>query len=148
LPLANGRQAAEKSVIVLVEMELARIIISEINGQQVVYLREKDGERAFPILIGLFEATSINRRLTESAPPRPLSHDLMKGIIEGMGGTLQDVVITSMIEHTYYALLRIELADGTIAEIDARPSDAIALAVHHDPVCPIFVEEDVLEKVT
>ncbi len=132
----------------LVEMELSRIIISEINGQQVVYLREKDGDRAFPILIGLFEATSINRRLTEAAPPRPLSHDLMKGIIEGMGGTLLDVVITSMVEHTYYALLRIEMAGGETVEIDARPSDAIALAVHHDPVCPIFVEEDVLEKVT
>ncbi|MBI1311526.1 bifunctional nuclease family protein [bacterium] len=132
----------------LVEMELSRIIISEINGQQVVYLREKDGDRAFPILIGLFEATSINRRLTEPPPPRPLSHDLMKGIIIGLGGELQDVVITAMLEHTYYALLRIRKADGEIAEIDARPSDAIALAVHHDPVCPIFVDDDVLEKVT
>lgn len=129
-------------------MELSRIIISEINGQQVVYLREKDGDRAFPILIGLFEATSINRRLTESPPPRPLSHDLMKGIIEGMGGKLQDVVITAMVEHTYYALLRITTADGGIVEIDARPSDAIALAVHHDPVVPILVDENVLEKVT
>lgn len=132
----------------LVEMELSRIIISEINDQQVVYLREVDGERSFPILIGIFEATSINRRLTAPPPPRPLTHDLLKSVITELGAELQDIVVTSMIDHTYYAVLRVQTADGKTVEVDSRPSDAIALAVHHDPVLPIFVDDSVLDTVS
>lgn len=131
----------------LVEMELSRIIISEINDQQVVYLREIGGERSFPILIGIFEATSINRRLTAPPPPRPLTHDLLKSVVTDLGAELQDIVVTSMVDHTYYAVLRVKNAAGDIVEVDSRPSDAIALAVHHDPVLPIFVDESVLETV-
>ncbi len=131
----------------LVEMELSRIIISEINDQQVVYLREVDGARSFPILIGIFEATSINRRLTAAAPPRPLTHDLLKNAIERLGGEVQDVVITKMVEHTYFAVARVKNAAGEILELDSRPSDAIALAVHHSPPKPIFVSEEVLNTV-
>ena len=131
----------------LVEMELTRIIISEINDQQVLYLRELGGSRSFPILIGIFEATSINRRLTAPVPPRPLTHDLLRNSIEMLGGELEDVVITQMVDHTYYAELRIRTADGNLLQIDSRPSDAIALAVHHSPMRRIFVSEDVLETV-
>ena len=131
----------------LVEMELTRIIISEINDQQVVYLRELGGSRSFPILIGIFEATSINRRLTAPAPPRPLTHDLLRNTIALLGGELENVVITSMIDHTYYAELRIRTADGELIQIDSRPSDAIALAVHHEPMRQIFVSEEVLDTV-
>lgn len=136
-----------KVAAVLVEMELSRIIISEINDQQVVYLREVGGERSFPILIGIFEATSINRRLTAPSPPRPLTHDLLKSVITELGAELQDIVVTSMVDHTYYAVLRVKTADGEMIEVDSRPSDAIALAVHHDPVLPIFVDDSVLENV-
>lgn len=136
-----------KETAVLVEMELSRIIISEINDQQVVYLREVDGERSFPILIGIFEATSINRRLTAPPPPRPLTHDLLKSVIAELGAELQDIVVTSMTDHTYYAVLRVKTADGDVIEIDSRPSDAIALAVHYDPVLPIFVDDSVLDDV-
>ena len=131
----------------LVEMELSRIIISEINDQQVVYLREVGGERSFPILIGIFEATSINRRLTAPPPPRPLTHDLLKSVITEVGAELQDIVVTSMVDHTYYALLRVKTAGGDMIEVDSRPSDAIALAVHHDPVLPIFVDDSVLDSI-
>jgi hypothetical protein len=126
-------------------MELSRIIISEIDDRQVVYLREANGERSFPILIGIFEATSINKRLTTPPPPRPLTHQLLKSVIEALGGTLQDVVITRMVDHTYYAVLRVQTADGEVHEIDSRPSDALALAVQYEPVRPIFVDEDVLD---
>ena len=136
-----------KETAVLVEMELSRIIISEINDQQVVYLREVGGERSFPILIGIFEATSINRRLTAPSPPRPLTHDLLKSVVTELGAELQDIVVTSMVDHTYYAVLRVKTADGEMIEVDSRPSDAIALAVHHDPVLPIFVDDSVLETV-
>lgn len=126
-------------------MDLVRIIISEINDQQVIFLRETDGERAFPILIGLFEATSIDRRVRGETPQRPLTHDLLKNAIETLGGEVQDVVINNLQEHTYFAAIRVR-KDGELLEIDARPSDAIALAVHYDPHLPIYVEDTVLEE--
>jgi hypothetical protein len=128
-------------------MELARIIISEINDQQVVFLREVDGPRHFPILIGIFEATSIDRRVQGNVPQRPLTHDLLKNAIEELGGEAQDVVVTNLVEHTYYAVIRIRKS-GELVELDSRPSDAIALAVHYDPPLPIYVNEDVLGEVT
>lgn len=128
-----------------VEMQLARIIISEINENQVVFLKEVDGERQFPILIGIFEATSIDRRVKDIQRPRPLTHDLLVGIVDTMGGELDSVVISELKEHTYYANLRIRY-EGEIIEVDARPSDAIAVAVTCDPTLPIYVEEDVLEE--
>ena len=130
----------------LVQMELARIIISELNDQQVIYLREVEGERMFPILIGLFEATSIDRRIKKEYPQRPLTHDLLKATIESLGGEIQDVVISELREHTYYAKIRVQ-QNGELIEIDSRPSDAIALAVHFDPHLPIYVEAEVLNQV-
>jgi uncharacterized protein len=129
-----------------VQMELSRIIISEINDQQVIYLREVDGERTFPILIGLCEATSIDRRVKQVQSPRPLTHDLIVQSIDALGGELQDVVITELKEHTYFAQLRVR-KEGELIEIDARPSDAIAVAVTADPPLPIYVSEDVLSDV-
>jgi uncharacterized protein len=131
---------------VLVQMSLVRIIVSEINDQQVIFLREVDGERAFPILIGLFEATSIDRRVRGELPPRPLTHDLLKSAIEQLGGEVQDVVINNLENHTYYAAIRVR-KDGELIEIDARPSDAVALAVHYEPYLPIYVADSVLEEV-
>lgn len=130
----------------LVHMELSRIIISEINDQQVIYLKEVGGERQFPILIGIFEATSIDRRVKGQIPPRPLTHDLLKQAIEEMGGEVQDIVINNLHEHTYFALIRVD-QDDEIVEIDARPSDAIALAMHFEPPLPIYVDDSVLDEV-
>ncbi len=130
----------------LVPMELVRIIVSEINDQQVIFLREAEGERAFPILIGFFEATSIDRRVRGEVPPRPLTHDLLKQAIELLGGEAQDVVINNLQDHTYYAAIRVR-KDGELIEIDARPSDAVALAVHYQPYLPIYVEDTVLDEV-
>jgi bifunctional DNase/RNase len=129
-----------------VQMELSRIIISEINDQQVVYLKEVEGERTFPILIGLFEATSIDRRVKHHSSPRPLTHDLLVAVVESLGGEFQDVVISELRDHTYYAMIRIR-RDGELLEIDSRPSDAIAVAVTCDPNLPIYVSEDVLADV-
>ena len=126
-----------------VAMELARIIISEINQEQVIYLKEIDGDRTFPILIGIFEATSIDRRVKQFEAPRPLTHDLLVNTVEAMGGDFQDVVISELKDHTYYATLRVR-HEGELIEIDARPSDAIAVAVTCDPMLSIYVSEDVL----
>ena len=129
-----------------VAMELARIIISEINSEQVIYLKEIDGDRTFPILIGIFEATSIDRRVKGHEPPRPLTHDLLVSSVEALGGEFQDVVISELKDHTYYAVLRIRF-EGELHEVDSRPSDAIAVAVSCDPPLPIYVSEDVLNDV-
>jgi bifunctional DNase/RNase len=129
-----------------VQMELSRIIISEINDQQVIYLKEVEGNRTFPILIGIFEATSIDRRVKGYPSPRPLTHDLIVSVVENLGAEFQDVVINELKEHTYYAKLRVR-HDGELVEIDARPSDAIAVAVTCQPTLPIFVAEEVLEDV-
>ena len=129
----------------MLQMQLARIIISEINEQQVIYLREVDGSRQFPILIGIFEATSIDRRVKQFESTRPLTHDLIVGCVEALGAELDSVVISDLRDHTYFASLRIR-HNGEILEIDARPSDAIAVAVTCNPHLPIYVSEDVLEE--
>jgi hypothetical protein len=128
-----------------VQMQLSRIIISEINDRQVIYLREVDGERQFPIMIGIFEATSIDRRVKDLVSSRPLTHDLLVNIVEQLGATLDSVVITDLRDHTYYAKLRIK-QEGELVEIDARPSDAIAVAVTCNPPLPIYVNEEVLDE--
>ena len=130
----------------LVLMELARIVINDIGDQQVVFLREIDGDRSFPILIGLFEAGAINRRITEEPPPRPLTHDLLRSTVEHLGGEIEDIVITDLRNHTYFAVLRIRVA-GELIEVDSRPSDALAISMHYDPPLPIYVHEDVLAEI-
>jgi len=124
-----------------VQMELRRIIISEVDDHQVIILKEVEGERSFPIVIGIFEATSIDRRVKGMAPPRPLTHDLITATIEQMGGEIQDIIISDLRDHTYFARLRIR-QEGELVEVDCRPSDAIAVAV--TAKVPIYVNEDVL----
>jgi len=122
-------------------MELRRIIISEVDEHQVIVLREIEGERSFPIVIGLFEATSIDRRVKGIATPRPLTHDLIVAAVDQMGGEVQDIVISDLKDHTYFAKLRVR-HEGELIEVDCRPSDAIAVAV--TAKVPIYVSEDVL----
>ena len=124
-----------------IQMELRRIIISELDDHQIVILKESDGERNFPIVIGIFEATSIDRRVKGMPSPRPLTHDLIIAVVEQMGGEIQDIIISDLKEHTYFAKLRIR-KDGELTEVDCRPSDAIAVAVASR--VPIYVNEDVL----
>lgn len=127
-----------------VQMELKRIIISELNDQQVIVLKEVEGDRSFSIMIGIFEATSIDRRVKKTPSPRPLTHDLVANVIEQMGGELSDIFISELREHTYFAKLRIKF-NGELVEVDCRPSDAVALAVTAS--VPIYVAEDVLNEV-
>ncbi len=144
LPIQGDPHRSSKGATVLaVQMELTRIIISENNEQQIIFLKEVEGTRTFPIVIGIFEATSIDRRVKEMPAPRPLTHDLLASTIELLGGELQDIYISELRDHTYYAKLRIR-HDGELIEVDSRPSDAIAVAVTVD--VPIFVSEDVLNE--
>jgi bifunctional DNase/RNase len=141
----NGRRSSEeREADVPVHMELKRIIISEVHDQQVIMLKEVDGDRNFPIVIGIFEATSIDRRVKKLPSPRPLTHDLVTSVIDSLGGELRDVFISELRDHTYFAKLRMRM-NGELVEVDSRPSDAIALAVTAS--VPIYVAEDVLEEV-
>src|ERR1700722_13434394 len=124
-------------------MDLKRIIISEVHDQQVVMLKEVDGDRSFSIMIGIFEATSIDRRVKRLPSPRPLTHDLVTSVIDNLGGELRDIFISELKDHTYYAKLRIR-QNGEMVEVDSRSSDATALAVTANVL--IYVSEEVLEE--
>jgi uncharacterized protein len=127
-----------------VRMELSRILIADQHDLNVIELHEIDGDRTFPILIGVLEAEAIRRRLQGVELKRPLTHELMMSIIDAFGGDLEEVRINDLNDHTFFALLIIHTADGRVMEIDSRPSDAIALAVAAD--IPIFVEEKVIDS--
>src|SRR5436305_10574492 len=119
---------SEREAAVPVQMELKRIIISEIHEQQIVVLKEVEGDRTFSIMIGIFEATSIDRRVKKMPSPRPLTHDLVVNVVEQLGGEINDIYISELRDHTYYAKLRVK-NNGELIEVDSRPSEATALAV-------------------
>ena len=127
-----------------IQMELHKIIISEMTDQQIIVLKEVDGERKFPIVIGSPEAYAIDRRLKGHTTPRPLTHDLLASVIEGMGGAIDHIEINDLQAHTFFARIHIR-QNGKTVEIDSRPSDAIALGIA--TVIPIYVAEHVLAEV-
>jgi bifunctional DNase/RNase len=127
-----------------VQMELNKIIISEMASEQIIVLKEVNGERRFPIMIGSGEAYAIDRRLKGIPHPRPLTHDLLANVIEQLGGSIERIEINNLQEHTFFARIHIR-RDGEVLKIDSRPSDAIALGVA--TTVPIFVAEHVLEEV-
>ena len=124
-------------------MQLRRIIISEMTEPQYVELKEMDGDRRFTIVIGPYEANQIARRIRKESSVRPLPHDLLVGVIEQLGCELRDIIMSDLRDGTYYAKLRV-MQDGEIAEIDCRPSDAIAMAITAS--VPIYVSEEVLDE--
>lgn len=132
-----------------VKMRLARIIISELTENQVIYLQEIDGNREFPILIGIFEATNIDRRVKDDyEPQRPLTHDLVVNVARSLGASVESVIISELSHSTYFAKLCLRKQDGELVEVDSRPSDAIAVAVTFHPPLQIYVNEDVLQEAT
>lgn len=128
----------------MVDVELNKIIISDMQESQIIVLKEVDGERKFPIVIGSGEAIAIDRRLKGFMPPRPLTHDLLANVIEKLGGTLMRVDIVDLQDHTFFARLIIDRAGQTV-EVDSRPSDAIALGIASQ--VPIRVADHVLDSV-
>jgi len=126
-----------------VEVELSRIIINEASDQQIIVLKERQGQRGFPIVIGIVEIFAIDRRLKGITPPRPMTHDLLDSIIEQLGAKIEKIVINDLRNHTFYAQIYLTL-DGRTVTIDSRPSDAIALGAGSN--VPIYVAEHVLEQ--
>jgi len=124
------------------EAELSRIIIDEQSDQQIIVIKEKNGTRSFPIVIGIVEILAIDRRLKGIMPPRPMTHDLLGNIIEELGARTERIVISDLRQHTFFARIHITV-NGRTVEIDSRPSDAIALGVARQ--VPIFVADHVFD---
>jgi bifunctional DNase/RNase len=127
----------------LVEVVVESVRVHMLSSQHVVLLRETQRDRYLPIWIGAWEANAIATRLQGVTPERPLTHDLFVSTIAALGATLRRVIISSLAEETYHATLELEL-DGRTIEVDARPSDSLALAVRTG--VPVFASEAVLDK--
>ncbi len=126
------------------EAEVKALLVDPMNNAPVILLKDRNSSKAMPIWIGEAEAMSIALELQGQAFPRPLSHDLMKRLLEALGGTLEKVVISSIQEGTFYATLYVRTASGEVKEIDARPSDSVALALRTRS--PIYIADEVFEQ--
>lgn len=125
------------------QAELSRIIINEMSDQQVIVIKERDGDRSFPIVIGIVEIFAIDRRLKGIKPARPMTHDLLASVIENLGARIEKIVINDLRHHVFYARIHLSL-NGRAIEIDSRPSDAIALCAASN--APIFVADHVFDQ--
>ncbi len=127
----------------MVEVKIAGIQVNLMSNHRVVLLKEIDSDRYLMIWIGPFEAEAINIKLQEVDYPRPLTHDLMKNVIGTLGAQVEQIVVTELRDDTFYARI-ILTVDGEYIDIDARPSDAMALAVRAG--APIFVADEVMDE--
>jgi len=129
--------------MMFIEMTVAGITMDPFSNSPIVILKDPDGTNALPIWIGILEASAIATELGEVKPPRPMTHDLMKSILENINAAVTRSEVTDLKENTFFATIHLAVAQKTFA-VDARPSDAIALALRTNS--PIFVSEKVIEK--
>ena len=127
----------------MIEMSIDSIRVSLMNYQRVVILKEKEAERYLPIWIGPAEADAIAVKLQGVNVPRPLTHDLLRSVIDTLGVTINSIVVSDLKNDTFFAKIMLDV-DGSLVEVDSRPSDALALAVRAE--VPIYAEEIVLDK--
>ena len=121
---------------------LSKIKIDENRNEQVIVLKEREGDRFLPVVIGIAEVNAIKLKLSGIEPPRPLTHDLLLKTIEELGAKLQEIQIDKLENNTFYAKLILNRNGSGEIKVDARPSDSIALAIRAG--APIFVDEEVL----
>jgi bifunctional DNase/RNase len=124
-----------------VEMKIRGLVMDPATNMPIVILKDLQSETVLPIWVGLYEANAIALEIEKSTLPRPMTHDLLRNLIHGLRGSVQKVVVTDLRNETFYAVIWME-QDGEVVSIDARPSDALALALRSD--CPIYVSEEVL----
>lgn len=128
----------------MIEMELNKIVIDEKRHDQLIVLKERNGARVLPIVIGLSEASAIKLKISGFNPPRPLTHDLLHSMVNNLSATIDKIIIDKLEENTFHAKIILKAADGSVKMIDARPSDSIALAVRAN--APIFVEDSIVKQ--
>jgi bifunctional DNase/RNase len=124
-----------------VEMKIRGLMVDPSTQQPIVILKDLEGNTVLPIWVGLFEASAIALEVEKATTPRPMTHDLLRNLIQGLNAQVQRVVVSELRNDTFFAVIWLEQGGQTIT-IDARPSDALALALRSD--CPIFVSEEVL----
>lgn len=129
----------------MIEMLLSRVILRDNGDDQYVFLHERTGKRSFPIMIGRTEAREIWNLVTNFEPPRPMTHQLLRDAIGALGGSVERIVVNDLQNGTYFARI-ILTRNGETVELDARPSDALALATRVQ--APIFAAEHVIERAT
>lgn len=127
----------------MLEVVLAKIKIDENRSEQIIVLKEKEGERFLPVVIGMAEVNAIKLKLSGISPPRPLTHDLLLSILQSLGAHLKYIVIDKLENNTFYAKLAVE-RDSEEILVDARPSDSVAVALRAG--CPIYVAEEILDE--
>ena len=127
----------------LVEMKVRGLALDPVSNMPIIILRDDEEKRSLPIWVGIFEANAIALELEKIATPRPMTHDLIKSILETIDAQVVKVVVTDLRENTFFALLHLRL-QGVEYTVDSRPSDAIALALR--AAAPIYVEEEVFPK--
>jgi len=128
----------------MVEMELSKIVIDEKRHEQLIVLKEKDGQRSLPIVIGLAEASAIKMKIAGFEPNRPLTNDLLHSTIKYLEANIDRIIIDKLEEDTFHAKIVLKTSSGAEKVIDARPSDSIALAVRAH--APIFVEDEIIRQ--
>ena len=128
-----------------IEMTIKGLMVDPITNTPIVILRDKDGQKVLPIWVGIFEANAIALQIENIATPRPMTHDLLRNVIHDLNAEVKKIVVCDLQENTFYALIYLAIdGHGELVAIDARPSDAIALALRTR--APIFVEEAVIEN--
>ncbi len=126
-----------------VEMKVRGLALDAVSNMPIIILRDDEDKRSLQIWVGIFEANAIALELEKVAPPRPMTHDLIKNILEAIDARVLKVVVTDLKENTFFAVIHLQVAE-TEYTVDARPSDAIALALR--VAAPIYVDEDVVRK--
>jgi bifunctional DNase/RNase len=126
----------------LIEMTIKGLMVDPVTNMPIVILKDKDGDRVLPIWVGIFEANAIALQIENVATPRPMTHDLLRNIIADLDGQVDRVVVCDLKDNTFYAVIHLTVRGERVA-IDARPSDAIALALRTRS--PILVEENVID---
>jgi bifunctional DNase/RNase len=126
-----------------IEMTIKGLMIDPITNMPIIILRDQDGQRVLPIWVGVFEANAIALQIENVQTPRPMTHDLLKNVIDDLRAHVERIVVCELKENTFYARIHMSV-DGRSVEVDARPSDAIALALRTRS--PIFVEEAVIQS--
>jgi uncharacterized protein len=135
--------AAQGVLPMEIEMTIKGLMIDPITNMPIVILKDKGGERVLPIWVGVFEANAIALQIENISTPRPMTHDLLRNILSEIEADVQRVVVSDLRDNTFYAMIYLD-RDGETIAIDARPSDAIALALRTR--APIFVEDAVVES--
>jgi bifunctional DNase/RNase len=126
----------------LVEMTIKGLMVDPVTNVPIILLRDAAGQKVLPIWVGIFEANAIALQIENVTPPRPMTHDLLRNVITDLKASVQKIVVCDLKDNTFYALIYLDVNGSSVA-VDARPSDAIALALRAR--CPIFVEDSVIE---